>query len=155
MKVVVGLTSNCSMLASFELMKLCVDPLYINTTILYGLILAMTRIIWGASQPVNAYKEILGWTDSPGSPAISSPMISSWTTSLGNSSLSRSSSCALVHLWPAVNFSLHLKHNPCVRRCCISSHDNRLKGTEGEARFEAAGGRLTIGGRSNFRWWDI
>lgn len=139
------------MLASFKLMKLCVDPLYSNTIILYGPILAMTHIVWGASQPVNAYKKILGWTDSPGSPAISSPMISSWTTSSSNSSLSRSSSCALVHLWPAVNFSLQLKHNPCVYQFCISSHDSCLKGTDSEARFEVPGGRLTISGLSNFR----
>ncbi|KAK9192634.1 hypothetical protein WN944_003327 [Citrus x changshan-huyou] len=77
--------------------------------------------------------------------------ITSITASSGSSSLSRSSSCALVHLWPAVNFSSQLKHNPCVPRCGISSYVSRLKGTEGEARFEAAGGRLTIGGRSNFR----
>ena len=65
---------------------------------------------------------------------------------------SKISNCALVHLWPTVNLSLQLKHNPYVRQRCISSQDSRLKGTVGDARLGTGGVWLTIVGQNNLRW---
>ena len=36
------------------------------------------------------------------------------------------------HLWPGVNFSSQLKHNPFSHRIASSSGERRLKGMEGE-----------------------
>ena len=53
-KAAVGLAAKRSILANFVLMKLCVDPLSIRTTISYDPILALTHIVYSAAHHVNA-----------------------------------------------------------------------------------------------------
>lgn len=54
-KAAIGLVAKRSILANFVLIKLCVDPLSIRTTISYDPILALTHIVCDVAHPVNAW----------------------------------------------------------------------------------------------------
>ena len=74
--------------------------------------------------------------------AVSSPVsLSSFVVAadsscmFSSSSASRINNCGFVHLWPAVNLSLQLKHKPWALRLCISSQESFLIGPVGEAQL--------------------
>ena len=146
--------NNRSILANLILKKLYVDLLSIKTMISYSPILAITCMVWGAANPINAYMMILGSFGSPGSiPRCAYSVISLEIVSSNMVSLSRIKSWAFEHLCSVVNFSLQLKHKPCARRRCISSQDSLLKGTIGAALLMtgyAGSIQLISGGRNSF-----
>ena len=60
----------------------------------------------------------------------------------------------MLHLCPAVNLSLQLKHSPCARRRCISSHESRLMGVAGGVWVMVGYARLLVGDWNNFHCLD-
>lgn len=121
----VGMTGSQSRLATFLLIKLCVDPLAMSMITCYYRIMVATLMVRAVAQPVRACKDISG----------------SWGSASYSSSAcppSSKRSWGFQHQWPTVKRSLKLKHSPWVRRRCTSSQKRHLRAAVEETKARRA-----------------